>query len=238
MAAELFELMYRQMLNIASSEDFPDNEYVSSLWTGDDPTRVDIKWDKLSDEEHAIKQEECKGNVKKLLDDLDKQFRTGRQEDAKVWTDDLMHLINHAFVTEFIDNGVPILGFWSQSGKNGDHLDRYIKQVFNILQKFDFEVPKEELNARREKIIRRAYYALSLFGNDQIMPLATSGAFWTIYKSFERSPAVLREVSINSSLFILCYSHSEYALYSEWLHSEIAQGYLRVGTITSIADLA
>ena len=203
MAAELFEIMYKQMLNIASDEDFPDSEYVAGLWMGYDPTRVDIDWDKLSDKEAAIKKEECKGNIKKLLGDLDKQFNTGKQVDAKVWTEDLMHLVNHAFVTEFIDNGVPILGFWSQSGKNSEHLDRYTKQILNILQKFDFEVPQEELKERRERIVRRAYYALSLVGNEQIVPLATSGAFWTIYKSFERSPAVLREVSTIILIFYL-----------------------------------
>ena len=72
------------MLNIASDEDFPEEEYTNCLLEGCDPTLKDIKWDKLNERELKKKKEECKENVAKLLEELDKKFRTGKHSDAEV----------------------------------------------------------------------------------------------------------------------------------------------------------
>lgn len=194
MASELFEMMYKQMLDIASDEDFPEEEYTVKVLEGCDPTLKGVRWDKLSEEEHAKKREECKDNVQKLRADLEKKFKTGKQSDAKVWNDNLINQLNDAFVQEFVDNGVPIMGYGFKNDAYIDKLFTYSDQVLEILRKADFKVPKEELKDRRERIARRARYALSPAGGRLILPLATSGSFWAIYRCFEKCPGALREV--------------------------------------------
>ena len=194
MAAELFEHMYKQMLHIASNEDFPDEEYVSDLFAGIDPTRKDIKWDKLSETKLGEKKAECKENVENLLDMLDKQFKVGKHTDASTWDDDLMAKINEVYLNIFWEQGDLLFGFGTETDDYIEKLEEYAVLVQEIIKKHDFPVAQQELKGRRLRMQRRAYYALTIIPSKMPLPLATPGSYWAIYKAFERCPGALREV--------------------------------------------
>ena len=150
MALELFELMFENMVHIASSEKFLDQESVDKLLQRELPSIQTPDFSQMQPDERKKAEDEWNAKVDKALSRAEKRFRTGRLADIDKWDSKLLRKCNGVFVQNFIEDRVLIEGYGNKTLTFLAHAEQYAREIHDVIIGWKFDVPDDELEVMQE----------------------------------------------------------------------------------------